>query len=543
MAVTQANLGDGNGYLGRSGSLTGVPNLRTGVYTIATRVRWGFTDASQASNAVSMENGYGGAGFYIERTDSGAVFAPSIAGAAVAYRYNGTATAQKTDLVGGWPNTTSWVHLAASYDGTNIRGYVNGVLVDTDASVTTTIASVLPTVMTVAGCGQSTQVDSCFFSRVLTAAEIAHLARNRQANVLALGDCFGWYPMHDTSSLTEAGRDYSGKGNHATLQATAANNPAVSSESVPVSFRGSRATCIYVPVSVLSLAGVGTTQSTGSASVGNTIPATAVGTTQTTGSAGVGATVPASGTGTTQTTAVATAGFSETATATGTTQTNAGTVSAGERFAVTGLGTTQTTGAAIAGESFAATATGTTQTSGSVASGSAMPATATGTTQTTGAAAAGFSQAATALGTTQTLGNATASESYAASATGTTQTTGSGSLTPPGFSGSGTTQTSGTVDLSALKELPGIGTTQTTGLVTLGASDPASGAGSTQTTGTVFLGLLLSLAATGTTVTDATASVGGGTPPGGGGGTQTQALFDRRINLGALHTRRRLRRG
>lgn len=198
--------------------------------------------------------------------------------------------------------------------------------------------------------------------------------------------------------------------------------------------------------------------------------------------------------------------------------------SAAGPLAATAAGLTQTTGTATAGLTFAATAAGLTQATGAASSGLSRSATAAGLTNATGAAAAGLSKALTAAGLTNATGAAAAAQSVAMTAAGLTQATGAAI---PGLSthAAGLTQTTGTAAGSS-------------GGVFFGVT-----AGLTQTTGAAVAQLVYAATAAGLTQSSGAAS-GSSSGGGGGGGVglaNQQASADRRW-LGALGTRRRVRR-
>lgn len=495
MTVTQAGTGLSGPYLGRAASVTSTPDLRTGTYSIACRVKWGISGTSTDMLLLGLSVGANGRGFYFQRKSG------DPATQVICYRFDGTSTFNVANMTGAYGSTTAWVHMGATYDGTTIRTYVNGVASGTIPSTTTLIAAGAATVIMVGGQITAEVADVVMHRRALTAAEmnqiaIARFPMNRRS------DMVGWWPMFDPTSLTQAGLDMSTIGNHLTLQASGANNPAAAHGSVPIAFQGQRSRMIYVAPIVNNATAAGLTNCTGAATGGVSAPA--AGLTNCTGAANPTASAPASGL--TQTTGAAAPTYG--APATGTTQTT-GAATGGVSGRAAGL--TNTTGLATGSPS--GSAVGLTQCTGS-SSWTAF-CQATGLSQTTGAAANNLSTHADGL--TQTTGAASGSTNGAFSGTcaGLTQCTGVATATIS-CTAAGLTSCTGaagpTVGATAT------GTTQTTGAAS--ASVGATAAGLTQTTG----------AASGS-------SSGGGGGSGAAGQDQTP---DRRF-WEALGARRKLR--
>src|SRR5437773_1928879 len=116
--------------------------------------------------------------------------------------------------------TGEWYHLAVTFDGTNVRAYLNGLERFSVVAPTTTIRSdeiKLGTSGTEANNFFGGIIDEVLvFNRALNALEIAALASPSQPSALVLS--------YDMENLTSQGqvRDLSGNGNHGTLTGTTA---------------------------------------------------------------------------------------------------------------------------------------------------------------------------------------------------------------------------------------------------------------------------------------------------------------------------------
>lgn len=73
--------------------------------------------------------------------------------------------------------TTNWTHIVYTYDGTNIRGYVNGSLVAGPTAASGNGSGVQPDSLSIQDhtSGATKYDDLCVFNRVLTAAEVLSL--------------------------------------------------------------------------------------------------------------------------------------------------------------------------------------------------------------------------------------------------------------------------------------------------------------------------------------------------------------------------------
>lgn len=475
MAITQAATGqpETGPFTGRIASVLGSLNLNTGDYTLAWRVRWNtaVTTNDQTGPAIYITSNNRGLWFQRRSGDPGTTI--------ICYRFNGTATFNTANITGAYGSTTAWVHLCATYDGTTLRTYVDGVANGTVASARSTIATGNMDSIGIGGPMTGDTADIMLFARALSAAEVNQLAKKRIPSFArGGGDLLGWWPTFDPSSLANAGLDYSPTGNDCTLQASGANNPSASHAAVPIAFQQTQPRMIYVGATVLDATAAGLTACTGSA-LGSP-SGSAVGNTQCTGNAQP--TLGAPCTGLTQCTG-----------------------SAAPTAGGTATGLTQVTGAALGSPS--GRAVGTTQVTGSATgspSGSAV-----GTTQTTGAAAPTIS--AQAAGLTQSTG--TTQPTLGTHADGLTQTTGQASA-PGGASATGLTQCTGVASASQVSGSCA-GSTQCTGVATALLTFAATAAGLTACSGAAGTN---SVSATATGLTQVTGAASGSSSGGGGGG-------------------------
>jgi hypothetical protein len=338
---------------------------------------------------------------------------------------NGSDIAEAGTGGGGDPviPTTSgvWHHVAMTWDGSTLAAYVDGVQVRTKSGTPGTRGTW--TDLNVGPCLGDLQ-DAVFYNAALSAAEIAALysARlpKRRNNLLVHLPCFP-----GSNRIV----DYSGLGNNF----TATGSPADSSVVPPPAGWGSGRAILVVPAaSGIAITATGSTQCSGSASVGKTAAVAATGTTQCTGAASV-------------------------------------------TLGKNASGLTQCTGAATVGKGAALTATGSTQVTGAAALGASAGIAATGSTQCSGSATMSASGTMPASGSTQCTGAATLQATFPITATGLTQFTGSantgGAIPIPG---TGTTQCTGVATLQATLQLTAAGLTTTSG--TAAMSGPLSGA-------------------------------------------------------------------
>ena len=225
-------------YVGKT-NIAGNPNIRA-AHTIACRMRWTGT-----TNLTQYNVGFGAnadqSGTYLNRTTSDG--ASNFFGR----RYNSTlTTADSAVMTGAYSGTSAWHHYAVSYDATNIRSYLDGVLQTTTASATTRTSSTTTCNFFWALGGTYVMADVAFFGRTLTADEILFLAAGRLAPVLSKGDCFGFFPCHADNRF----EDYSGFGNDASDFAGTGTAPAADNEGVPVGWARTSGR-IFVPLITL----------------------------------------------------------------------------------------------------------------------------------------------------------------------------------------------------------------------------------------------------------------------------------------------------
>lgn len=500
MSFSQAGSGTTGPFLGIIAGVTSTPDLRTGTYSMAMRVRFGVSTTTLDMLLAGLSVGVNGRGIYFQRRNGD----PSTV--IIAYRFDGTATFNTANITGAFGSTTAWVHLGVTYDGTTIRTYLNGVANGTVASATTLIAAGAATTISLGGPFNGDAADVVMYRRALTAAEMNQIAIGRLP-INRRSDLVGWWPTFDPSSLANAGVDYSTIGNHCTLQSSGANNPSASHAGIPIAFSGRSGRMVYVSAVVNNATAAGLTQVTGAAA--NNLSTLAAGLTQVTGSAPFTASAPSAG-------LVQTTG------------------AAFPKASAPASGLTQTTGAAA--NNLSTHADGLTQTTGT-GLGSVSGATSTGLTQTTGAAAPTLS--APASGLTQTRGDAFPTGS--APAAGLTQTTGAAVGSANGnFNGvaNGLTQTTGAA--SGNVAAPSSGLTQTTGSANATLIFLATAAGLTRTTGDAAVS---SISATASGLTVSTGDAAASSSAGGGGPAlgNRQDTADRRW-LGGIGARRNLRR-
>lgn len=410
------------------------------------------------------------------------------------------------------PTIGTWYHLALTWDGTNMRGYVNGVL---DSTTPGSLGSRGNWAFLQIGPAQAHIQDAHFFTAALSGDEILGLYKSRlspRRNNLLVHS-----PLRTTGTYLLL--DESGNGNSWSLSGT----PAVSTVAPPQAGWGTNeqrtlnnSAADFATSSTINITADGLTQTTGAADVGRNVAITAAGLTQTSGAAALGAFYERPAAGLTQTTGAAAVGRFVAITATGLTQTN-GAAALSVNYAQTAAGLTQTTGAADVGRSVAITAAGLTQTNG--AADVAKSITANGLTQCTGAVDVALGYVITAAGLTQCNGAAITSVPLAAA--GLTQTTGAATLAVNyAITAAGLTRTNGAAAAGSFAPADGAGLTRTAGAATVLTDYSQQAAGLTQTNGTAAVSITYAITASGLTIVNGFALVTGGIAPATGYGGQ-----------------------
>lgn len=233
------------------------------------------------------------------------------------------------DFVG--PTTVAantWYHVALTYDGTTLRGYLNGAANGTATGLTGARGNwadlqVGPTLGYLS--------DALFYSAALSAAEIQQLMTQRLP--MRRTNLEIWLPTFPGSNRLV---DYSGKGRD-----FANNGTPVDATTYPAVGWGAPRPRIFLPPPGVALAATGSTQVSGTATMTRAQAITASGLTQVSGSASAPPSLTAAGS--TQTTGTATVGKVIAITAAGATQCS-GAVSTPQNIAITADGLTRTFG-------------------------------------------------------------------------------------------------------------------------------------------------------------------------------------------------------
>lgn len=451
MTVTQAASGSSGPYLGRVSGVAGTPNMRTGTYSIAMRVRWGTSATNLDMFLAILGIQSDGRGLYLQRRsgDAGTVV--------VAYRYDGFLTFNTANITGAYGSTSAWVHIGVTYDGTTIRTYVDGVASGTVASASTLIASGTADFIGCGGPFTGDMADVVMFSRALSAADMLTLANQRQP-MQRLGDCFGWYPMIETSSLSNAGLDFSGTGNHCTLQSSGANNPAASSVSVPELW-APRAPLILLRQGPLAIDGSGNVSVSASGAVSEAAALTGNGQSSVSASAAI---------------SVATA-------LTGAGQSSVSASAAGkEAVAFTGTGSSSASASAAVSEAVAVQGSGqvSASASGTLASGSL---TGSGDARVSASAAISSSAAVTGAGNVGVAGSATVGQGRELAGTGASAVSASAAFSF-GQLGAASSAVSASGTITEAVALLGTGQVSVNGAASFAGATPSGGLGERQAT-------------------------------------------------------------
>lgn len=261
-------IGSTNRFYAKSApnGMTSTTLLQAG-HTLATRVRNTTASTTGDGTPLSWSMPSSANGSYIGRVSGGAATRMDM------YRTDNV-TVNTTNAVGAYGSTTAWVHLGFVYDGTTIRSYVDGVASGTIASTNTYVGSASSTSDYAFGCGlmRAVFVDSVFFTRALSAADMLNLANYREPQDKT--GLVGWYP-HWADDFV---RDFSGNGNDMTVTGSAGTAPAVSNENPPISWTGPRAWFFVptsTPVALVSTASNTVTGASASADVAAPLASTA----------------------------------------------------------------------------------------------------------------------------------------------------------------------------------------------------------------------------------------------------------------------------
>lgn len=278
----------------------------------------------------------------IEINDSGGFpFASAILlnGNQIEYSQRNAAGTQINFLGGTTLSANTWYHVALTYDGTTLRGYLNGATNGTSTGLTGARGNWADLSV---GATLGELQDALFYSAALSADEISQLYRSRQPKRRAnLEYALPCYP--GANRLV----DYSGNGRDFTNGGTPTDSTIVPP---PVGW-GSLGNRIVVPASSgTAITADGLTQCTGSATTGKAAAVTATGTTNVSG----------------------TADMQGGKTAAGTTNVT-GSANVGIAYATAASGLTQCTGAAAVSMNAAVTASGLVQTFGTAAVSSNQP--------------------------------------------------------------------------------------------------------------------------------------------------------------------------
>lgn len=228
----------------------------------------------------------------------------------------------------------TWYHTAYTYDGTNVRVYLNGALVATAAWNSSGAPS-----GTNWNFGQSNAElqDICIYDAVLSADEIFRLYAERlprrTANLLA------YYPFWAGANRT---LDYSGQGR--TL--TEAGTPTDGAGNPPAKYAGTQPRLIRVTATTVNLIGSGATRSAGSAAGSKAVPLVGAGANKSAGSATGSKAASLAATGTTRSAGAAARSSAHSLVGSGLTRA-AGAAAGTKAAAISGSGETVAAGHAV----------------------------------------------------------------------------------------------------------------------------------------------------------------------------------------------------
>lgn len=524
-------------------SLTSSPNLRA-AHTIVCRVRF-------TSTATTADR-YGAIWFRNASIDGSYIgrFAGDPAGQFNAMRANSTGGTVNTAVTTGYADTTTTRHFALTYDATNIRSYIDGVLQNTTASATTLVTSSTATSILVA-VGQHVTTDVMLFARALDASEILSLSEGRMPKVgRGIADLVGWWPLFADDFV----RDFSGNANNLSLVAGTGTVPSASNEDPGVPW-STRQVQIFLPPAAVNfgtasgdaatagsgtlslagpltgagatltagsatltrvgvLAGSGQSSAAGSATLTLTAALQGAGASATAGSGALTATIPLVGSGAAATAGLATLAAAIPLAGSGATQTTGSATLTGS-IPLVGAGATTTAGSGTLTLTAALQGLGATLSAGLATLTATIPLTGAGATLTSGQATLAGSIPLVGSGATNTAGSATLGSAALAAfvGSGDAVTVGQGSLSAViPLSGAGAALTAGSGTLGASIPLVGAGATLTSGLATLAAAAAMVGSGATGSAGLGTLTLTAALTGRGDTVTTGVATLTGGTP-------------------------------
>jgi hypothetical protein len=229
VSQTNANVGTGvnNRFrYGRDGLVTGAPvDALRGSHTIAVRFR-NTTVATVGTDTFIV----GLTKTVANAPMTGSVISVFANNSSVSgLRFDGAVADEPFPRMSAYASTAVWSHVAMTYDGTTLRTYLNGVLVGTGASTSTSVGTTAAgdVQLWAGGTHRAVFCDAVFYSRALAASELLDLANIRRPQNLA--GCFGWYPEFGDTVVT----DHSGNGNALSIIGTSGVSPDASFETPP----------------------------------------------------------------------------------------------------------------------------------------------------------------------------------------------------------------------------------------------------------------------------------------------------------------------
>jgi concanavalin A-like lectin/glucanase superfamily protein len=234
----------------------------------------------------------------------------------------------RVSYLGPAVSTNTWVHLALTFNGTTMVSYINGVQVDSRAGPAGPYGNWADVQV---GPALGYLQDGLFFSRALTAGEIAQLYGARLPRC-STANLELWAPCFPGSGRLD---DYSGNNRDFSNGGTP-TDPGSTIPLPPVGWGGSRARVVLAASTGTPIAAAGSTVTTGTATLTKTVAITAAGLTQSVGTAHRATDLKA--TGTTQSTGSATANKAAQLSASGLTQSSgAGATTLTAQLTATGL--------------------------------------------------------------------------------------------------------------------------------------------------------------------------------------------------------------